>query len=81
MFRPSISLWLGGCFCFYFCFGASHGAIMPVVATGTTISCSQGRRYGPVLSLSFLDVYGAMTGTPLGMTQHCCHQHFIEGNS
>jgi hypothetical protein len=27
------------------------------VATGTTISCSLGRQYGPVFSPSFLDVY------------------------
>jgi len=28
------------------------------VANGTTIPCSLGRQYGPVHSLSFLDVYG-----------------------
>jgi hypothetical protein len=28
------------------------------VATGTSISCSLGRRYGPVFSLTFIDVYG-----------------------
>jgi hypothetical protein len=30
------------------------------VATGTTISCSLGRQYRQVLSLSFLDVYGVV---------------------
>jgi hypothetical protein len=29
------------------------------VATGTTISGSLGRQYGPVFSLSFLDVYAS----------------------
>jgi hypothetical protein len=67
MFRPSISLWLGGCFCFDFCFGTLYGAIVAAVDTGTTISCSLGRQYGPLLSLFFLDVYGAMIDTPLGM--------------
>jgi hypothetical protein len=46
------------CFCFDFCFGASCGAIMFAVATGTNISSSLGRQDRPVLSLSFLDVYG-----------------------
>jgi hypothetical protein len=32
--------------------------IMFVVATGTTISQCLGRKYGPVLSLSFFDVNG-----------------------
>jgi hypothetical protein len=31
------------------------------VAIGTTISCSLGKWYGPVLSLSFLDVYVSMS--------------------
>ncbi len=43
---------------FDFCFGTACGAIMFAVATGTTFSCSLGRLYRPVLSLSFLDVYG-----------------------
>jgi hypothetical protein len=30
---------------------------MLAVATGTTISCRLGRQCGPLLSLSFLDVY------------------------
>jgi hypothetical protein len=29
------------------------------VTNGNTISCGPGRQYGAVLSLSFLDVYGA----------------------
>ncbi len=43
-------------FCFFF--GTACSAILFAVATGTTISSSLGRQYGPVLSLSFLDVYG-----------------------
>jgi hypothetical protein len=42
----------------FLCFGTACGAIMVEVANGTTISCSLGRQYWPVLSLSFLDVYG-----------------------
>jgi hypothetical protein len=33
---------------------------MFAVATDVTISCSQGRQYGPVLNLFFLDVYGGV---------------------
>jgi hypothetical protein len=33
------------------------------VTTCTTISCSLGRQYGRVLSLSFLDVYGSDINT------------------
>ncbi len=39
-----------------FCFGTACGEIMFVVVTDTTISFSLGRQYGPVHSLSFLDV-------------------------
>jgi hypothetical protein len=45
------------CFCFDFCFGKACGTIMFAVATGATISCSLGRQYGPVPSLSFLDIH------------------------
>ncbi len=43
-------------FLFLFCFGTC-GAIMIAVSTGTTISCSLGRQYRPMLGLSFLFVY------------------------
>jgi hypothetical protein len=46
------------CFCFYFNSGKQCGTIMFGEATGTTISCCLGRWYGPMLSQSFLDVYG-----------------------
>jgi hypothetical protein len=39
------------CFCFDFAFGTAFGAIMLAVATGTTISCSLARQYGPVIGL------------------------------
>jgi hypothetical protein len=52
-----IWLFLGHVLVLIFCFGTAYHAIMFVVATGTTISCSLGRQYRPVLSLSFLDVY------------------------
>ncbi len=32
-------------------------------AAGTTISCSLGRKYGPVLSLYFFDIYGGLWGS------------------
>jgi len=46
------------CFCFDFWFWYSMWHHYFIVAIGTTISCSLGRRYGPVFSLSFLGVYG-----------------------
>ncbi len=47
-----------------FCFGTACGAIMFAVATDTTISCSLGRQYVPVLSLSLLNVfYGVYLST------------------
>jgi hypothetical protein len=60
MFR--LIRWLfQGNFLYDFCFGTAFGAIMFAVVTGTTISCSLGRWYGPVRGLSFLDVYGSFT--------------------
>ncbi len=44
-------------FLFCYCFGTACGAIMFAVSTVTTISCNLARRYGPVLSLYFFDVY------------------------
>jgi hypothetical protein len=44
-------------FLFWFYIGTECGAIMFAMATGTTISCSLGRQYGPVLRLSFLDAF------------------------
>jgi hypothetical protein len=41
-----------------FLFGTVCGATMFALATGTTISCSMNRHYGPMLSLSFFGVYG-----------------------
>jgi hypothetical protein len=41
--------------CFWF--GKAFGAIMFVMATVSKISCCQGRRYEPVLSLSFFEAY------------------------
>jgi hypothetical protein len=38
--------------------GTACSAVMFAVATDTTISCTLYRQYGPVLSLSSLDVYG-----------------------
>ncbi len=51
--------------------------IMSAVATGTNISCSLGRQYKLVLSLSFLDVYGHFTecGTLKSAKGHR-HNHF-----
>jgi hypothetical protein len=43
-----------GMFFVLFSFGTACGAIMLVAATGTTISCSLGRWYMPVLCLSYL---------------------------
>ncbi len=34
---------------------------LDVYATGATISCSLGRRYGPLFRLSLLDVYDSAT--------------------
>jgi len=50
------------CFYFDFCFAKAHGTIMFAVATGTTICCCKGRLWGPMLSLSFLDVYACNCG-------------------
>jgi hypothetical protein len=41
-----------------FCFGTACSSIIFAVAIVTTISCSLGRWYGPMLSISFFDVYG-----------------------
>jgi hypothetical protein len=46
-------------------------------ATGTTISCSLGRWYGPMLSQSFLDVYG--TNQVYGMLWYCFCLYFNSG--
>jgi len=48
------------------CFGCDfalvhHVTIIFAVANGTTISFRLGSQYGPVLSLSFLDVCGSAT--------------------
>ncbi len=45
-------------FCFFF--GTACSAILFVVATGTTMSCSLCRQYKPVLRLYFLDVYDVL---------------------
>jgi len=47
-----------GMFWFWFCYGTACGAIAFAMATGMTLTCSLGRRYGPILSLSFFDAYG-----------------------
>ncbi len=60
------------CFCFDFCFGAACHDIVFAMATGTTISCSLGWQYEPVLSLSFLDVYDMKLHPPI-------HPTFKEG--
>jgi hypothetical protein len=64
------------CICFAFCHGTSYGAIMFVVATGTTVCCRLGRRYGPELSLSFLDVYGTFPA----FSQSRCQQQWLDSN-
>ncbi len=46
---------LSRCFRFDFWFGITCVIISFAVAIGTTISCSLGRLYGPVFSLSYLD--------------------------
>jgi hypothetical protein len=48
------------CFCFAFFFGTACDAIMFAVALGTNISCSLGRQYRPVFSLSFEDIYALL---------------------
>jgi hypothetical protein len=45
-------------FLLVFWFGTACNDIMFAVAIGATISCSLGRQYKPMLSLSFLDVCG-----------------------
>jgi hypothetical protein len=40
-----------------------------VLATGTAISCSQGRQYGPQFSLTFLDVYGHTSYVKASLTK------------
>jgi hypothetical protein len=42
-------------------FGTACGTIIFAEATGTTISCILGRWYGPLFSLSFLNVYAGKT--------------------
>jgi hypothetical protein len=51
-------------FCFDFCLGTTWIAIKLAVANGLSISCSLGRWYGPLLNLSFLDVYGVACVVP-----------------
>ncbi len=41
--------------------------------TGTAISCSLGRQYKPILSLSFLDIYDV---APLCLNSHL-HSYFL----
>jgi hypothetical protein len=48
------------CFCFDFSFWFSMWHHYFAVASDTITSCSLGRQYGPVFSLSFLDVYGSI---------------------
>jgi hypothetical protein len=50
-----------GMFLFWFLIWYSMWHDYFLVATGTTISCSWGRQYGSLFSLSFLDVYGSNT--------------------
>jgi len=45
----------------WFYFGTACDTIIFAVDTATTISHSLGKRYGPVLSLSFLDVYDSIS--------------------
>jgi hypothetical protein len=42
----------------YFGFGTACSSVIFAVDTGTTISCSLGRRYRAGLRLSFVDIYG-----------------------
>jgi hypothetical protein len=51
------------CFSIDFCIGSAYDKIF-AVATGTTISCSLGKHYGPVFSLSSLGVYAGRTLLP-----------------
>jgi hypothetical protein len=53
------SRWLsyGNVFVLFF-IGTTCGTIMFTAVISITISCSLGWQLGPVLSLSFLDVYG-----------------------
>ncbi len=46
-------------FCFDFVL-VDHVAPIFAVSTGTTISCSLGGKYGPVLCISFFDVYALL---------------------
>ncbi len=54
----SVDNYAKGMFWFWFLIFVQHVASLFAVATGTTISCSLGRQYGPVFSLSFLNIYG-----------------------
>jgi hypothetical protein len=56
--QSCLDVYVVGMLLFRSCFVSACGAIMLAAATGTTISCLLGRQYGPVLSLSLLDVYG-----------------------
>jgi len=58
MFRLSRWLCQRNVFVFIFALVQHVGVIVFAGATCTTISSSLGRRNRPVLSLSFLDVYG-----------------------
>jgi hypothetical protein len=50
---------------------------MFAAASGTTISCSLGRQYGPVLSLSFLDDYGCSM-YPYYVCSGLWHNYFLQ---
>ncbi len=69
VFMFSLRKWVcRGMFRFRFLLWYSSSAIMLVLATVTYISCSLGKQYRPVLSLSFLDVYGNIVSNPLSET-------------
>ncbi len=53
------------CFTLVFCLVTGCGAIMFAVAVNTTISSSQGGLYGPVLKVSFFDVYELQLTKPM----------------